>query len=754
MIYRFYDLDIVSGGDGSSGNPYGAAEFVAQSITHFGRPGGDWGVADAMDISIRGSLTTSYLEFGRAGANNVNVHAWDLALYGPFRIYYSGAFYPAIYCTLSGAIISSDNSIQLRALSASNCVFIAPTFIQDQADLSCKGVIIKADIQAILNQRGGTLTSMYSSVVISPSIICNGEEDNYASFESWNTAFSVPPTTDEWATITLTDCVTDYSLAAIPVWDVPKESWDIATIIPSIPTPPQPGNSPYTGYGTFLWGEARNGIGTGSIFTATAPTWIATYPKSDVIEVTTASFLVETDVNSTAYLVVVPNNASAPSSAQVKAGQDSTGTSVASGFAASVGLTANVEGIFSVSNLVAGTDYDVYFVAQGDLLQAAPVKVDIKTNIIPVWVATYPKTGTIAATTCQLLVEIDQNGTAYFVTVPSGASAPSAVQVKAGQNASSTPVAAGFSGNVALTANVEGNFSTSNLTSGTAYDVYIIAESTALQVSPVSLAITTDIAPSWISTYPKANTVLSQSASFKVSIDEAGTAYFVIVPSGASAPSSAQVKAGQNASGTLVAAGLSGNVGLLTSVEGTLTAANLTPKEGYDVYFVAEDLLLNIQNSPVKVSIYTSVTSMTEIVDINGSKNIRMLSDPTKIDLSIADSTSVQLVTPFDGIGLTDPSLGFNPKVPLTMMALFSDVKIQGRPNGSFLIEVTGDFGGTKCQRHNDNDFSVSWKVRDWDSIESGDAVMTVTPLRPFTSVTFKCTCGVYLNGVNRPDQY
>jgi len=273
MINRFYDLDVVSGGDGSSGNPYGAAEFVAQSVTRFGRPGGDWGVADAMDISIRGSLTTSIFEFGRAGANNVNVHAWDLALYGPFRIYYSGdTFYPAIYCTLSGAIISSDNRIQLRALSAFNCVFIAPTFIQDLADLSCKGVIIKADTQAILNQLGGTLTKTYDSVVISPSITCDGEEDNYASFESSNTAFSVPVTTAEWGIITLIACVTNYSSAAIPAWDAPKADWNIATILPSIPTPPQPGNSPYTGYGTFLWGEARDGIGTGSINDGPAPT--------------------------------------------------------------------------------------------------------------------------------------------------------------------------------------------------------------------------------------------------------------------------------------------------------------------------------------------------------------------------------------------------------------------------------------------------------------------------------------------------
>jgi len=744
MIYRFYDLDVASGGNGSSGSPYGRAEFLDPL---------DWGKDDDWDISVRGSLTALGQDqyFPLAGEYAINMRAWDLALYGPARLNYSRA-YLAEKFTFSGFIIKSTN-LSMWATNVSNCVFIAPdiTIGLENFPAHYRGVILKATTEVSFYSAD---CYTYDCAIISPKIIAYGY-----SLIGLNCALSSVPYGSESGVYPgmppeLFNCVTNYSSAAIPAWNAPKEDWVIDTILPSIPTPPQPGNSPYTGYGTFLWGEARNGIGTGSIFTATAPTWIATYPKSDVIEVTTASFLVETDVNSTAYLVVVPNNASAPSSAQVKAGQDSTGTSVASGFAASVGLTANVEGIFSVSNLVAGTDYDVYFVAQGDLLQAAPVKVDIKTNIIPVWVATYPKTGTIAATTCQLLVEIDQNGTAYFVTVPSGASAPSAVQVKAGQNASSTPVAAGFSGNVALTANVEGNFSTSNLTSGTAYDVYIIAESTALQVSPVSLAITTDIAPSWISTYPKANTVLSQSASFKVSIDEAGTAYFVIVPSGASAPSSAQVKAGQNASGTLVAAGLSGNVGLLTSVEGTLTAANLTPKEGYDVYFVAEDLLLNIQNSPVKVSIYTSVTSMTEIVDINGSKNIRMLSDPTKIDLSIADSTSVQLVTPFDGIGLTDPSLGFNPKVPLTMMALFSDVKIQGRPNGSFLIEVTGDFGGTKCQRHNDNDFSVSWKVRDWDSIESGDAVMTVTPLRPFTSVTFKCTCGVYLNGVNRPDQY
>ena len=113
-----------------------------------------------------------------------------------------------------------------------------------------------------------------------------------------------------------------------------------------------------------------------------APSWISTYPKMDVVGGTSAGFKVKIDQNGTAYFVVLANGASAPTSQQVKDGQDASSTLVATGFSGSVALVANIEKSFFSFNLSLNTDYDVYLVAEKpSALQAAPVKLDFKTLV-------------------------------------------------------------------------------------------------------------------------------------------------------------------------------------------------------------------------------------------------------------------------------------------------------------------------------------------------------------------------------------
>ncbi|MDA3779087.1 MAG: lamin tail domain-containing protein, partial [Bacteroidales bacterium] len=50
----------------------------------------------------------------------------------------------------------------------------------------------------------------------------------------------------------------------------------------------------------------------------------------------------------------------------------------------------------------------------------------------PIWTSTYPKAENIAATGFDLTVNMDEIGTAYYVTVPDGATAPTPAEVKAG----------------------------------------------------------------------------------------------------------------------------------------------------------------------------------------------------------------------------------------------------------------------------------------------------------------------------------
>ncbi|MDT7833232.1 YDG domain-containing protein, partial [Flavobacteriaceae bacterium S356] len=115
----------------------------------------------------------------------------------------------------------------------------------------------------------------------------------------------------------------------------------------------------------------------------TAPVFENSTPSSS--SVTQSGFTLGTDIDEggSIYYVVVADGASAPSSAEVKAGTASGGGSaVTSGNAAvsTGGFTNN----FSVTGLTAGTAYDVYAVAEDDEgspnLQASPTKIDVTTT--------------------------------------------------------------------------------------------------------------------------------------------------------------------------------------------------------------------------------------------------------------------------------------------------------------------------------------------------------------------------------------
>ena len=139
----------------------------------------------------------------------------------------------------------------------------------------------------------------------------------------------------------------------------------------------------------------------------------------------------------------------------------------------------------------------------------------------PSWVASYPKLGTVGATTLQFSVDITRNGEAFFVVVPHGAAAPTPAYVQAGENGSGIAVASGFAGTITLYTNIADNFSASNLINGTAYDIYFIAQDMVgnLQTSVSSIVnvTTQDITPPvWAGTYPKAGTIAGTTAQFLV----------------------------------------------------------------------------------------------------------------------------------------------------------------------------------------------------------------------------------------------
>ncbi|NCO39384.1 MAG: hypothetical protein GW892_11835, partial [Armatimonadetes bacterium] len=137
-------------------------------------------------------------------------------------------------------------------------------------------------------------------------------------------------------------------------------------------------------------------------------------------------------------------------------------------------MIADTESSWTATGLTPLTTYDIYVVAQDGLLnlQGTPAKVTQTTSddtFPPVWATDYPKPGGVTETTERVLVKTDEAGTAYFVCLPGGATAPSVLQVRQGRDAADQVLVANLKGNVALTADTETNWTATGLTAGTTY---------------------------------------------------------------------------------------------------------------------------------------------------------------------------------------------------------------------------------------------------------------------------------------------
>ena len=119
--------------------------------------------------------------------------------------------------------------------------------------------------------------------------------------------------------------------------------------------------------------------------------------------------------------------------------------------------------------------------------------------------------------------------------------------------------------------------------------------------------VTPDVtAPVFASTYPKTGNLTSSGFDLFTQLNESGKTYFVILPEGATAPSSVQVKNGLDGEGISLDKNLTGVLPVLPATESYTTVTGLVASTTYDVYVFAEDTKPNLQVAPVKISLTTS----------------------------------------------------------------------------------------------------------------------------------------------------
>ena|GEM_PF-578160 len=197
----------------------------------------------------------------------------------------------------------------------------------------------------------------------------------------------------------------------------------------------------------------------------------------------------------------------------------------------------------------------------------------------PTWIANYPKTADVTTTGFKLLAKTNESGKAYYVLMADGAAAPSVANVKSGTGAIKH-------GQITLQANIEASITITGLTSGTAYDIYVVAEDAIpnLQTAVMKLDVTTLASPDTtppILSATSASGVTHNSATLNFTSNEAGTYYYLVYTAATAAPDAATIKA-QGAAVTK---------GTASAVVGANTASvtGLSASTAYKAYIIVVD---------------------------------------------------------------------------------------------------------------------------------------------------------------------
>jgi len=245
----------------------------------------------------------------------------------------------------------------------------------------------------------------------------------------------------------------------------------------------------------------------------------------------------------------------------------------------------------------------------------------------PGFTPSYPKAQTVTSTGFQSVVNLDKPCIAYVVVLPDGATPPTSVHVKAGQDGSGNSLAAYLKTTLSVSApGTDFTRQVDELTPGTDYDVYFVAENAdGIQTLPVKVDITTLNAadtspPNFSASYPSINGIGPAFFSVRTALTETGKTYFVVLNAGDRTPDAAQVKQGKDASGTPLLANLIGTIPVASpNTEFNLTVNGLMPATAYDVYLVSEDNIPNLQPIPIKIAVSTAIVFTENFNDCNGN---------------------------------------------------------------------------------------------------------------------------------------
>ena len=228
-----------------------------------------------------------------------------------------------------------------------------------------------------------------------------------------------------------------------------------------------------------------------------APAWASGYPRTEEPEFYKLKLGVMMNETGSIYILCLKSSLAAPTSAQVKAGTDASGTAVDPSLKAALAMDrADSEAVYIFSALESSTEYSIYAVAEDvyGQMQAAPalIKARTKDPNPPAWATGYPSVQP-SYYSARVSLNADKTASVYLVCAPANVTSLTKEQIKAGTDASGAPFANNLKGTIVLSPGVQGNFEFNMLRMATAYNIFAVAENLdqIMQDTPFTQRITT-----------------------------------------------------------------------------------------------------------------------------------------------------------------------------------------------------------------------------------------------------------------------
>lgn len=245
-VTNFYaDLSLgTDGHSGTTGDPFSWLDLYNHSFNN----------QSGNTYNIKGIYTYLGLtQLGMSVYNNI-WQGWDLSTNGPWRLAnLGGSPYGIGINTGTGvikdAVLYDPNQIEF-VINSINTMFISPS------------VILTSDFESFLGcSIYGALTMNGQEVplAITDCLIQSINDDG--SLDSGSVFLNCAIGSVNSSLATFTACQISWIASTAPAYNASQSSFNNSVLAARVHTPPELGNSPYVGYNTGLWGEARTGIG-------------------------------------------------------------------------------------------------------------------------------------------------------------------------------------------------------------------------------------------------------------------------------------------------------------------------------------------------------------------------------------------------------------------------------------------------------------------------------------------------------------